>query len=235
MAFIEYDVTDVSVWDERPEPAGPTEALPTPQQLLLRQRDLHEHVRCVEWIGRRYGLRARTLRRYEIGLELRWDGPWLSIPIRDADGALVNVRRRYLGPKRELHATGRKYRNLTGRGEPRLYPAHRLPAEGSPLVVCCGELDALVHRQAARVAAVTSTGGASTWPTGWDDLGSRFDVTVTYDRGEEAFAERVAERLGARALPLPATLPVGTDLADLYREGGAAALRRLRGGRRRSA
>lgn len=233
---ITYDLTDISVWEERPEPGGPPEPLPSAAQLATRTRDLLHRPQAVGWVERRYGLTPETLRAYEIGLEWRPSGPWLAIPIRDGDGALVNVRRRYVGRKPALHETGRKYRNLKGRGEPRLYLAHRLPPEGSPLVVCCGEFDALVFRQATGLAAVTSTGGANNWPAGREDLAERFDVTFAYDRGEEVYAELIARRLGARVASLPADLPHGTDLADLYRSGGAKTLRRLlRGSARRSA
>jgi DNA primase len=139
---------------------------------------------------------------------------------------LVNVRRRYFGAKPELHKTGLKYRNLTKRGEARLYPAHRLPAPGSHVLVCCGEFDALAARQAG-IAAVTSTGGANFWCEGDEHLLDDYRVTVTYDPGEEPWAERVADRLGARHIP--ATWPRGTDLARLYAERGPAELRRLAG------
>ena len=108
-----------------------------------------------------------------------------------------------------------------------MYLADRLPSRGSPLLVCCGEFDAMILRQATGLAAVTSTGGASNWPEGWDDLAARFAVTVTYDRGEEGFAADVGCRLHARIVNLPADLPRGTDLADLYGLRGAAALRQL--------
>lgn len=225
MVLIPYDVSDVSVWIERPETKGPPEPLPSPRRLRAQRLDLHDHPRLVAWLAERYGLLPSTLREYEIGLDWRPDGPWVTIPIRDAAGALVNVRRRYIGGKPWLYETGRKYRNLTGRGEPRLYPANRLPLDGSRLLVCCGEFDALVFRQVTGLAAVTTTGGASNWPVGWDDLATRFDVTVTYDRGEEPFAEVVARRLGARVSHLPVDLPIGTDLASLYKSGGATALR----------
>lgn len=226
---VAYDVTGVSVWTDREEDDGPPEPLPSDAEVRRRTEDLCR--RGLAWIADRYGLTEATVRDYELGLE--WRGrrgaePWLSIPIRDADGALVNVRRRYAGKRPELHATGEKYRNLKGRGEVRGYPAHRLPPEGARLLVCCGEADALVFRQATGLAAVTSTGGASNWPeSGWDDLAARFDVTVIYDRGEEEFARRIADRLGARFRALPQDLPVGTDLADLYRECGSDALRAL--------
>jgi hypothetical protein len=213
------------VFEVEREPRGRPEPLPTLRKIHQRTEDLFTYRWVVAKLQRRYGLTPETLRDFEIGLEVdRKDPPWISIPIRDANGTLVNVRRRYFGPKPELHATGRKYRNLTGRRDARLYPAHRLPAEGSRLVVCCGEFDALAARQAG-IAAVSSTGGANTWPGGWDDLATRFDVTVTFDRGEEALAEHIADRLGARVMHLPADLPRGTDLAQLYVERGPAGLR----------
>ena len=128
----------------------------------------------------------------------------------------------------ELHKTGRKYRNLRGRGEAALYPAHRLPAQGLAPTRLLREFDALAARQAG-IAAVTTTGGADTWPEGWDDLARHYCVTVTYDRGEEPWAERVADRLGARVIHLPADLPRGTDLARLSVERGPDRLRRIVG------
>jgi hypothetical protein len=227
--LIEYDLTDVeaSVFEEVDRDDGPPEPLPSPITIRLRTRDLLARPEFVAALQKRYGLLPETLREFEIGLELqRRDGPWISIPIRDEDGELVNVRRRYFGRKEELNRTGRKYRNLTGRSEARLYPADWLPPEGSSLIVCCGEFDALAARQ-ARIAAVTSTGGANVWCEGWDDLARRFDVTITFDRGEEVYAEALARQLGggARASHLPASLAAGADLAGVYAQRGPDGLR----------
>ena len=225
MTLIKYDLTGLaSVIEVECEHSGRVEPLPSPTALRQRTRDLFDRPRAVAALQRRYGLLPETLREFEIGLELqRRDGPWISVPIRDQEGLLVNVRRRYFGRKPELHETGRKYRNLTGRSEPRVYPAHRLPPEGAALLVCCGEFDALAARQAG-LAAVTTTGGVSVWPD-LEQLKGHWDVTVTLDRGEEEFAERLASHLRARVVHLPAELPLGADLARLYVERGAAGLR----------
>src|SRR5215211_5657602 len=119
---VTYDLTDVSVVEAEREPDGPPEPLPSAAAIRQRTRDLLRNWQTVAALQRRYGLTVETLREFEIGLELqRRDGPWISIPIRDEGGRLVNVRRRYFGRKAELRATGRKYRNLTGRSEARLY------------------------------------------------------------------------------------------------------------------
>ena len=182
--------------------------------------------RFMPYVTKVYGLSAETAVTHGLGLDWNRDGPWIHFPVRDQSGVIVNNRRRYVGPKPELHASGHKYRNLTGRGEPRLYLAHELRPEGGPLIVTGGEFKALILQQLG-IAAVSSTGGVSNWPAEWDDLASRFDVTVVYDRGEEVYADALGRRLGAQVLYLPRHLAPRVDLSDLAREHGHDWLRRF--------
>lgn len=227
MALIPYDLSGVSLLRDDAEPERPPQPLPSEQEVRRRHRELLADPALLRRVRRRWPLGTRTLRTFEVGAALRPDGWWAWIPVRDEAGGLVNVKRRYLGNDPNLNVTGRKYRNWPGHGRPRLYPAHRLPPEGSPLLVLCGEADVMTVWQVAGVPAVTTTGGVDTWPKEGDDLGRQFNVTVMFDRGEEAWASRLAVRLGGQVARLPYELPHGTDLSDLAREWGPKQLRRF--------
>ena len=169
----------------------------------------------------RYGLTDRTVREFELGLMERQSGPWVTIPVRDGQGKLINVKSRYIGRSPKIN-DAIKYLNWRGHGAAALYPAHRLPPPGSRVLIVCGMFDAIVGRQYGW-DTVTSTAGVNVpWPPDWEDIAEHWDVTVLFDRGEEPWADRLAAQLGCRAVHLPAGLPPGTDLADMFTQHGWA-------------
>lgn len=164
-----------------------------------------------DYLTRERGLTLETITRYRLGWNS--DEQTLTLPVHDAGGELVNLRRRRLGP-------GEPFRGLRARGS-QLYPD--LPPGGVLLVA--GELDALSARQGGAGYVVTTTCGAWLPDHLTAELAGR-SVAVAYDVGEEAAAERTAAqlhsfrceswivRLGLLGLPL------GGDLNDYYRGGG---------------
>ncbi len=120
------------------------------------------------------GLTIETLDRYQIG----WDGKRYTIPV-EVDCAWVNVRRYIRNPPPEVD----KMLNISGHGTAVLYPEAVLRAEGDlPVLLCEGELDALLANQEAQgqFIAVTGTGGADTVPKDLSALAGR-EVFVVYD------------------------------------------------------
>ncbi|PYY44015.1 hypothetical protein DEJ03_12675 [Curtobacterium sp. MCLR17_043] len=129
--------------------------------------------------------------------------------------------------------------NARGHGTAILYPAEVLVGNDLPVLLCEGELDALIANQesAGLFVAVTGTGGSSTPPKDLQLLRGR-EVLVAYDADEagRSGAKKVAERLrsvGANAsildLVQEGLLPAdqaGADVTDFFRryEGSAATL-----------
>lgn len=164
------------------------------------------------------GLTLRTIRKRELG----WDDEAraYTIPIRSKNGTLYNIRRY------RLNATsGKKIWSVKGMGTPRLYPEDQL--ENDALVVCEGELDALIAIQHG-FPAVTGTGGASVWEDGWAQAFKGKKVVVMYDRDPagERGAAKVARSLSRVAKVWVGTVPLkrpGSDVTDLFKKGWDAA------------
>lgn len=148
------------------------------------------------------GLLTSTLVSYRLG----WDGEAITIPVFDASGELVNVRRRRL-------ERGAKPIGLGGRGS-QLYPD--MPP-GRGVVLAAGEFDALLARQHG-LPAVTTTCGARLPDHLVPALAGR-RVAVVYDVGEDVAAAS-AEKLvaaGAEAWVVRLGLPrEGDDLTDWF-------------------
>lgn len=164
------------------------------------------------------GLNREVVERFKIG----WDGDRYRIPVKDASGNYVNVRRYKLkAPAKQ------KMYNLKGCGSgSMLFPMEAL--ESDTIVLCEGEMDALLLNQYG-IPAVTGTHGAATFKPELARLFSGKQVYICYDNDE---AGRVGARKAAKligsftehvfvvALPLPAD---GADVTDfLYLESHSA-------------
>lgn len=166
------------------------------------------------------GLTEDTLVKFQIG----YDGERkrFTIPIRDRDGNLVNVRRYRMGA-----AQGQKMQNALGHGSPpRLFPITVLPETGDVMVVE-GELDALICIQNG-FAAVSGTGGARRWDDSWSREFTGNHVYIMYDNDEDG---RVGSKKAARSLSGPAASvhvmdPLVEDekgdITDFFVQGGTA-------------
>lgn len=160
-----------------------------------------------------------TIRRFKIG----WDGSRYTIPIYDAEGNLVNVRRY------KLHAAkdSDKMLNIPGHGEGRIYGLDTL-AENETVILTEGETDRIIGCQEG-LPCVTHTAGAATFKLAWGPLFQGKTVYICYDNDEagRTGASKAAKVMDGFAeavyridIPLPQR---GADLTDfLWKEGHSA-------------
>lgn len=165
----------------------------------------------------------KTLRRYQIG----WDGDRYTIPIYDALGKIVNVRR-YSPDKRSkmINYVAGDHRY----GSPaRLYGVHELAGRpDDPVIVTEGEWDKLVLSDLGYLA-VTGTHGCKTWMPEWTTALAGRDVVICYDADPEgvkaveqvvvpALADKV-RRLRMLRLPFAEVSKQAKDVTDWVRAG----------------
>lgn len=166
------------------------------------------------------GLTDDILERYSIGYDK--EKRRFTIPIRDADGRLMNVRRYSMRPDARV-----KIVNATGHGSPpRLFPADQLDAD--TILIVEGEWDALVGVQLG-IPTVSGTGGAKKWESEWSKQLAGKDVFLLYDNDSDGRigAKKAARSLGHHAASvtiLPPLLPnqEKSDLTDWHLVGGTA-------------
>ena len=195
--------------DREPDP------LPTNREVRRWRDGLFESVEAFDYVRHR-GLSEQTLRRFWIG----FDGRAIVFPCRDANGALVNIKRRAL-PGSEWSFG--KAKGLAGIPAV-LYPD--VPACSWSLV-CEGEFDALLARQHG-LPAVTTTCGQE-WPDALVEQvqpkGRAF--AICFDVGAQKAEEVALKLLGAGAREVRIVhLPLaekGADLSDWLLAGGTKA------------
>jgi hypothetical protein len=161
---------------------GEPAALPTVHHIggwhsrLLAEDEALDYLTCVR------GLTVETIK----GCKLGWDrdAETITLPVYDAAGQIVNLRRRKLGK-------GEPFKGLYGRGV-QLYPLDVLTGEGL-LCVAEGEFDCLLLNQSG-LRSVTSTGGAPTWKPEWTPLLHSHEVAVIYDVDAELRSAELAEQ-----------------------------------------
>lgn len=164
------------------------------------------------------GLTDETLVKYEVGYEIRTER--YTMPVRDADGRLVNVRR--YKPDADV---SQKVWNLTGHGSPpRLYPLSALEGADEVLVVE-GELDALICNQNG-FAAVSGTGGAQRWSAEWSRLFKGKHVYICFDNDKDGRVggKKVQRSLAPHAASVTVMKPLldkeKSDVTDWFLAGG---------------
>jgi len=151
---------------------------------------------------------------------LGFDGLNYTLPIRDREGALENVRLFRLG-KRLYHTKG---------FSPGLWGAEALAGSPGTVYICEGEWDAIALRwlldKLDKHDAVVAAPGASAFKKAWGPWFKGWDVVVLYDhdgpgeQGEEFFRKRVGsypKRI--RYTHWPDELPEGFDVRDWVIKG----------------
>lgn len=171
----------------------------------------------------RRGLSNETIMQYDIGWDHKQQA--YTLPVRDPDGGFWNVRRYQLDPKderRKIWSHGQGY------GAPRLYPIEVLASNPREIILCEGELDALLTLQHG-FAAITRTGAAKVWKTDWSRQFKDKIVYLAHDADATGQAanrrigrslKRVAEDVRVLQLPYPIIKKHGQDLTDFWLEHG---------------
>lgn len=118
------------------------------------------------------GLTEATIKQYKLGFDS--DRVW--IPIYDADGGIVNVRKYKPGAKKDKMVP-----YAAGYNKARLFPIEALKSD--TIVLTEGEMDCLVARQYG-FPAMTTTGGADTWLAEFTAEFKGKRVFVCYDADE---------------------------------------------------
>lgn len=161
------------------------------------------------------GFERKTIIDWQIG----WDGSRYTIPVRDVDGSLLNVRRYQMGGG---HTN--KMLNLPGHGSAALFRPDIL-RDNERIVITEGETDCILLNQTG-IPAVTHTAGASTFRTQWAGQFVDKDVWIAYDADDAGRkgAKRVQDILSAFArnvfvISIPQTTK-GADVTDfIHLEG----------------
>lgn len=211
--------------------SGTPAVLPSEATIEGWKRALQADQVALEDLKVNRGLWTKTLDYFELG----WDrsAQAYTIPVRDSAGKLLNVRRYQLRPP----ADRRKIWGVTGHNSPVLYPWSALRKAKDEIIICEGELDALVCNQ-YNFRTITRTGAARVWKSSW---GRHFrDLTVyichDMDRDGQAANRKVARLLAGVAkevrvirLPYAVKAKHGRDLTDWWLDHDAdrSAFRRL--------
>jgi hypothetical protein len=207
---------------------APSNGTQAPEQVIddAIVQAMHERLLASEselaWLEQRRGITRETVEAFKLG----HDGQRYYIPVRDAEGRCVNIRRYAANTRR---ASDKMISWRPGFGQARLFPllAFRVPVDDvQPIVICEGEMDCLLARQLG-LNAVTATGGAGTWKREWNPLFAGRDVVIAYDRdgAGAAGATNVAGQLHnvarrVRVWQVPLGEPSGADVTDYFHGHG---------------
>lgn len=170
------------------------------------------------------GISEQTARMYRLGYvavpPVRGDDEYvgrLSIPYVVKNNTVVDIRYRAIGPGDEP-----KYKSRPGT-QARLFGVTALLRDTDTIVLCEGEIDTITMNQMG-VAAV-GVPGANAWKDHWRLLFADYDNIVVLCDGDQAgrdFGKRMAEKIDNVQV---VHLPDGTDVNDLYCNGGESLLR----------
>lgn len=192
-----------------PQPRG----LPSQRRLREFTDRLLKSAERLRYLRDKRGLTKKTIERYQLG----WDGQCYTIPVYDAEGLLVNVRR-YDPHAKEARNKMRSW--AQGTGQRRIY-GHETLEEFETVVLTEGEWDRLIGLQYG-LPAVTQTGGATSWDNSWNSFFEGKVVFICYDcddtgrrgaRKVQAALKNFAREVHIIALPLPG---VGDDLTNFF-------------------
>ena len=194
---------------------GSSAPLPSDETLDKWQTALMANKPILKQLMEQRGFERKTIVEWELG----WDGSRYTIPIRDAEGTLVNVRRYKMNA-----GTSDKMLNLPGHGSAAIYRPDILLAN-EDIVITEGETDCILLNQMG-IPAVTHTAGAGTFRAQWAQSFLDKNVWICYDVDDTGRkgAKKVEQMLTGFAanifiieLPL---LSKGADVTDfLHKEG----------------
>lgn len=196
--------------------AKPANPLPDRQTISGWVDALQNNSEALQRLTAARGFTHETILKWDIG----WDGGRYTIPVRSANGDVINIRRYKLGAK----GSEQKMLNWTGHGAAQIFGVSRLKHDA--IVLTEGETDAILLNQHG-IPAVTGTAGAKTFKPEWAKLFKGKDVYICYDvddAGREG-AAKVQKMLAPFAesitvIELPLTGKHNKDVTDfLHVEG----------------
>jgi hypothetical protein len=198
--------------DDAPSRRGkgrPKLELPDDETLRQWTEALRANKAKMSFLVNERGLDEATIEKFELG----WYNGRITIPVRDADGVLVNVRRY----KSDAKQSRDKMYNMTGYGEARLFLPWML--EEDTVIIFEGEMDALLGQHLG-LPAMTHTAGASVWKDTWSVKFQGKTVFICYDVDASGMngARKVGQKISQYAkevfvIKLPIQIP-GGDFTD---------------------
>lgn len=221
-----YTLCDRMGWTDAPKPPVKTkkkrkiDSLPTQQQIDKMRDGLRRAPDILARLIEDWTLRQDVIDTFEVG----YDGKCLWIPIRDADGALLNVRRKPMSGR----STGKTH-GITGHNAMQIYPM-RVLEKNDFVILAEGEKDALVGLS-HRLPCVTVTSGAGSWDKQrFTPLFADKRVAIIYDvdKAGKSGALTVKQHLinvaeEVKLVQLPEDqLPSNGDLTDYLTQVGTA-------------
>lgn len=218
--FIRTNVTHIS--DARSKRQAES-AKPKAELSEAKVKTWHDRLRAdrhrMAYLIEKRGLAKEVIDACQLGFEQFTQR--YTIPVRDAEGRLVNVRR--YKPDAPL---SEKLINMTGYGSPpRLYPISSFNNAAKEILVVEGEMDAL-SSLSHRVPAVSGTGGALRWDPTWGKLFAGMHVVLCYDNDKEGRlgAKKAYVNIKPHALSVVVLDPLlpeeKSDITDWWLQGG---------------
>ena len=166
------------------------------------------------------GLLHETLERFEIGYDLSMKV--YTIPIRDDEGQIINVRRYNMYPATPKSP---KIFNVKGMVSSALYPIQILNQELDYAFICGGEWDSMVNNQNG-FPTVTRTAAEDVWYSEWGVYFQGIDtVYLCHDKDDKGMtANRKVGRMLEKIVPNIFTIDLpyeyqkkhGKDLTDFW-------------------
>lgn len=150
---------------------------------------LLQSAKMLDLLKTKRGLTMETITKHKLGFDS--DRVW--IPIYDAEGGIVNVRKYKPGAKKDKMVP-----YAAGYNKARLFPMEALDSDW--IVLTEGEMDCLVLRQYG-FPGLTTTGGADTWLAEFTPLfkGKRVFICFDEDDAGKKGAASVARKLASVA------------------------------------
>lgn len=204
--------------DDAPSKRGDAQPLPSDEEVHQWVETLQKMPQMLQVMKEKRGLSEATIEKYEIG----WYKDRFTIPVRDTDGVLQNVRRY----KHNARAAKDKMLNLQGHGEARLFLPWMLSEP--EVIITEGELDAICGQEHG-LPTMSHTAGASVWKSQWSPLFQEKTVFICYDVDDAgvngalkvaAGISRYAKAVYIIKLPLPIK---SSDLTNFFVDQGYTA------------
>lgn len=187
--------------------------LPTEKQVQFWHKTLLGRRNALKQMTEARGLSEETMTEFQIG----WDGQRFTIPVRDAEGELVNIRR--YKPNARSHSDKMVSWGV-GHGSGRIFNPDVLE-ENDEVILTEGELDCIIGIQYG-LPCVTHTSGSAVFKPEWAPLFRDKVVYVAYDEDQsgDAGAMKVAKVLKHTAKAVfrlkLGTGIIGGDLTDYF-------------------